>query len=165
MRLKIYFVLSFSFLIAFFMDTAVFPRWNLFHIVPFVMLALTLASEHVFSIQTSIIISSFGGLFEDLLCENIVGLTSAICLIAVVIYEKLPRDSETKPFILFLYYSLLASFVEIMRALVAIIIGMRFSFLNSILYGVVPRAILTGLIALTFVAFFKPLFKRQVDTI
>ena len=165
MRFKVYVVLSFSFLIAFFMDTAVLPKWNLFHIVPFVMLALTLASEHVFSIQTAILISSFGGLFEDLLCENIIGLTSALCLLAVVVYEKLPRDSETKPVILFLYYSALASFVEIMRALVSIIIGMRFSFINSVLYGVIPRAAITGLIALAFVAFFKPLFKRQVDTI
>ena len=102
MALKKYAVLASSFLIALFLDTAVLPKWNLFSLVPFVMLSLMLGVEQVFSLQTAILIGAFGGLFEDLLCENMIGLTPALCLLMAVAYEKLPKDSDTKPPILFL---------------------------------------------------------------
>ena len=152
-----------AFLVALFLDTAVLPKWNLFSLVPFAMLALMLASEQVFSLQTAILIGALGGVLEDVLCENMVGLTSALCLLAAVVYEKLPRDSDTKPLILGLYCLLLALAVEILRALVAWVVGMRFSFLNAVLYGALPRAMLTGLWALAYMRLFKPLLKRQVD--
>ena len=161
--MKKHIVLIASFLIALFLDTAVLPKWNLFHMVPFVMLALMLASEQVFSLQTAILIGAFGGLFEDLLCENMIGLSPALCLLASILYEKLPKDSDTKPFILGIYCMLLAFAVEILRAAAAWIIGMRFGFLNAVLYGALPRALLTGMWALAYMAFFKPLLKRQVD--
>ena len=143
MTIKRYAALIFSFVVALFLDTAVLPKWNLFDLVPFVMLALMLASQQVFSLQTAILIGAFGGLFEDLLCENMIGLTPALCL----------------------YCLLLALAVEVLRALAARIIGMRFSFLDAVLYGALPRALLTGLWALLFMAVFKPLLKRQVDTV
>lgn len=165
MALKKYAYLIVSFVIALFLDTAVLPKWNLFHIVPFVMLSLMLASEQVFSLQTAILIGAFGGLFEDLLCENMIGLTPALCLLTAVAYEKLPKNSDTKSAILGLYCLVLAFVLEIMRALVAWVIGMRFGFVNTILYGSLPRALLTGLWALMFMAIFKPILKRQVDAI
>ena len=134
MTIKRYAALIFSFVVALFLDTAVLPKWNLFDLVPFVMLAL-------------------------------IGLTPALCLLAAVAYEKLPKDIDTKPFILGLYCLLLALAVEVLRALAARIIGMRFSFLDAVLYGALPRALLTGLWALLFMAVFKPLLKRQVDTV
>ena len=163
MALKKHGALILSFVIALFLDTAVLPRWNLFSLVPFVMLALTLGTEQVFSLQTAILIGAFGGLFEDLLCENMIGLTPALCLLAAVAYEKLPKDSDTKPLILGFYCLVLALAVEILRALAAWVIGMRFSFLNAVLYGALPRAMLTGLWALAYMQLFKPLLKRQVD--
>ena len=45
MAIKRYAVLVFFFVAALFLDTAVLPKWNLFDMVPFVMLALMLASE------------------------------------------------------------------------------------------------------------------------
>ena len=165
MTIKRYAALIFSFVVALFLDTAVLPKWNLFDLVPFVMLALMLASQQVFSLQTAILIGTFGGLFEDLLCENMIGLTPALCLLAAVVYEKLPKDIDTKPFILGLYCLLLALAVEVLRALAARIIGMQFSFLDAVLYGALPRALLTGLWALLFMVVFKPLLKRQVDTV
>ncbi len=163
MALKRQAVLILSFVISFFLDTAVLPKWNLFSMVPFVMLSLMLASEQVFSLQTAILIGALGGLFEDLLCENMIGLTPALCLLAAAAYEKLPRDSDTKPAILGLYCLILAFGVELMRALAAWVIGMRFGFLNALVYGALPRALLTSLWALLFMALFKPLLKRQVD--
>ncbi len=165
MALKKYAALVLSFVIALFLDTAVLPKWNLFDMVPFVMLALMLGAEQVFDIQTAILIGAFGGLFEDLLCENMIGLTPALCLLAAVVYEKLPKDSDTKPILLGVYCLLLALAVEVLRALVARVIGMRFSFLDAVLYGALPRALLTGLWALLFMALFKPLLRRQVDTV
>ncbi len=163
MALKKYAALIVTFSIALFLDTAVLPKWNLFKMVPFVMLALMLASEQTFSLQTAIVIGALGGLFEDLLCENMIGLTSALCLFAAVAYEKLPKDSDTKPWILGLYFLALAFGVELFRALVSWIIGMRFDFFGAILYGMLPRALLTGLWGLLFMSLFKPLLKRQVD--
>ena len=163
MALKRYAVLILSFGVALFLDTAILPKWNLFHMVPFVMLALMLAAEQVFSLQTALLVGALGGLFEDLLCENMIGLTPALCLLAAAVYEKLPKDSDTKPLILGLYCLLLSFAVEGMRALVAWVIGMRFDFGNALLYGALPRALLTGLWALLFMALFKPLMKRQVD--
>ena len=165
MAFKKHAALILSFVIAFFLDTAVLPKWNLFNMVPFVMLALMLASEQVFSLQTAILIGAFGGLFEDLLCENMIGLTSALCLLSAVAYEKLPKDSDTKPLILGLYCLLLALAVEVLRALAAWVVGMRFSFANAVLYGALPRAMLTGLWALAYMQVFKPLLKRQVDAV
>ena len=165
MAVKRHAALAFSFVIALFLDTAVLPKWNLFRMVPFVMLALMLASEQVFSLQTAILIGAFGGLFEDLLCENMIGLTPALCLLAAVVYEKLPKDSDTKPSILGLYFMLLAFAVEVMRALAAYVIGMRFDFLTSLLYGALPRSALTGLWALGVCALYKPLLRRQVDAV
>ena len=92
-----------------------------------------------------------------------IGLTPALCLLAAVVYEKLPKNSDTKPPILGLYCALLALAAEVLRALAAWVIGMRFGFLNAMLYGALPRALLTGLWALIFMAIFKPLLKRQVD--
>lgn len=163
MALKRYAVLMVSFLIALFLDTAVLPKWNLFGMVPFVMLSLTLASEQVFSLQSAILIGAFGGLFEDLLCENMIGLTPALCLLAAVVYAKLPKNSDTKPWILGLYCLLLALVVEVLRALVAWVVGMRFDFLTALLYGALPRAMLTGLWAVCCMKLFAPLLKRQVD--
>ena len=165
MAVKRYFVLILSFAVALFLDTAVLPKWNLFDLVPFVMLALMLASQQVFSLQTAILIGAFGGLFEDLLCENMIGLTPALCLLSAVVYEKLPRDRDTKPFILGLYCLVLALAVEALRALVAWVIGMRFSLWNEMLYGALPRALLTGLWAMIGIALFKPLLRRQVDAV
>lgn len=165
MALKRYAVLILSFTVALFLDTAVLPKWNLYHMVPFVMLALMLGAEQVFDIQTAILIGACGGFLEDLLCENMIGLTPALCLLAAVVYEKLPKDSDTKPFILGLYCLVLALAVEVLRALVAWVIGMRFSFLDAVLYGALPRALLTGLWALLCMALFKPLLKRQVDAV
>ena len=163
MALKRIFFLLLSCIVVLFLDTAVLPKWTLFHLVPFLMLALMLASEQVFSLQTAILIGAFGGLFEDLLCENMIGLTPALCLLAAVAYERLPKDSETKPFIIGTYCMILAFAVELLRAVAAYIIGMRFSFGNAILYGMLPRALLTSLWAMLFMALFKPLLKRQVD--
>ena len=67
MALKKHAALILSLVIALFLDTAVLPKWNLFSLVPFVMLALMLAAEQVFSIQTAILIGALGGLLEDLL--------------------------------------------------------------------------------------------------
>ena len=163
MAFKRYFVLIISFPTALFLDTAVLPKWNLFHMVPFLMLALTLASTQIFSLQSAIVVGAMGGLFEDLLCENMIGLTPALLLLAAVTYVKLPKDSDTKPLVLGLYFAFLALGVELMRALVSRVIGMRFSLLSALLYGMLPRALLTGLWGLIFMAAFKPLLKRQVD--
>ncbi|MBQ6147024.1 MAG: hypothetical protein IJI82_08330 [Clostridia bacterium] len=163
MALRKHVTLFLFFGICLFLDTAVLPRWNLFKMVPFVMLALTLAADQVFSLQTAMVIGAFGGLFEDLLCENMIGLTPALCLLSAVVYEKLPKNSDTKPPILGLYCALLALAAEVLRALAAWVIGMRFGFLSAVLYGALPRALLTGLWALIFMAIFKPLLKRQVD--
>ena len=163
MALKKHAVLILSLVIALFLDTAVLPKWNLFSLVPFVMLALMLAAEQVFSIQTAILIGALGGLLEDLLCENMIGLTPALCLLAAVAYDKLPKNSDTKPAILGLYCMLLAFALEIVRALASWVIGMRFGFVNAVLYGALPRALLTGLWALIGMALLKPLLKRQVD--
>lgn len=165
MALKRYFVLTVSFAAALFLDTSVLPKWNLFGVVPFVMLALMFAAEQVFSLQAAIVIGALGGLLEDILCENMIGLTPALCLLAAVVYEKLPRDSDTKPLILALYCMALAFAVEILRALTAWVIGMRFGFINAVLYGALPRSLLTGLWALAGMALFKPLLKHQVDAI
>ncbi len=94
-----------------------------------------------------------------------IGLTPALCLLMAVAYDKLPKDSDTKPAILGLYCLLLAFVLEVMRALVAWVIGMRFGFVNTMLYGSLPRALLTGLWALMFMSIFKPLLKRQVDAV
>ena len=163
MALKKHAALVFSFVAALFLDTAVLPKWNLFSMVPFVMLACMLAAEQVFSIQTAILIGALGGLMEDLLCENMIGLTSALCLLAAVVYEKLPKDNDTKPIILGLYCAVLAFAVECLRALAAWVIVMRFAFWIEMLYGALPRALLTGLWALAGMALYKPLLKRQVD--
>ncbi len=163
MALKRQAVLFLSFDTALLLDTAILPKWNLFHMVPFVMLALMLAAEQVFSLQAAIIIGTLGGLFEDLLCENMIGLTPALCLLAAVAYDKLPKNSDTKPAILGLYCMLLAFALEIVRALASWVIGMRFGFVNAVLYGALPRALLTGLWALIGMALLKPLLKRQVD--
>ena len=163
MTFKKYSILVLSFLITLFLDTAVLPKWNLFHIVPFLMLALTLAAEQVFSIQTAIVIGALGGLFEDLLCENMIGPTPALLLLAAVAYVKLPKDSDTKPVVLGLYFAILAFGVELMRALVSKVIGMRFDLLNALLYGMLPRSLLTGLWGMLWMVLFKPLLKRQVD--
>lgn len=165
MALKKYAALATAFLFSLMLDTAILPKWNLFHVVPFVMLALTLAAQQTFSLQTAIVIAAFGGLFEDLLCENMIGLTPALCLLAAVVYERLPRDRDAKAFLLWLYSAALAMAVEMLRAMVAWVIGMRFSFLNAMLYGALPRAVLTGLWALGYMALFKPLLKRQVDAV
>lgn len=163
MALKKHAALVLSFIAALFLDTAVLPKWNLFSMVPFVMLACMLAAEQVFSIQTAILIGALGGLMEDLLCENMIGLTSALCLLAAVAYEKLPKNNDSKPIILGLYCGALAFMVELLRALAAWVIGMRFAFWTEMLYGALPRALLTGLWALAGMALFKPLLKRQVD--
>lgn len=163
MALKRYAVLILSFVAALLLDTAILPKWNFFHMVPFVMLALMLSTEQVFSLQAAIVIGALGGLFEDLLCENMIGLTPALCLLAAVAYEKLPKNSDTKPAVLGLYCMLLAFALEIARALASWVIGMRFGFANAVLYGALPRALLTGLWALLGMTIFKPLLKRQVD--
>ena len=163
MALKKQAALAASFIAALFLDTAVLPRWNLFALVPFVMLALVFAAEQVFSLQNAIVIAALGGLFEDLLCENMIGLTPALCLLAAVAYEKLPKDSDTKPLILGLYCGGLALALEFMRALAAWVIGMRFGLWYEMLYGALPRALLTGMWALGAMALFKPLLRRQVD--
>lgn len=165
MAFRRYATLIITFIVALFLDTAVLPRWNLFRLVPFVMLALMLAADQTFSLQAAIVIGALGGLFEDLLCENMIGLTPALCLLAAVAYEKLPRDSDTKSAILGLYCMILAFCVELLRALVSYVIGMRFGFVNALLYGALPRALLTGLWALLFMALFKPLLRRQVDAV
>lgn len=163
MALKKYVALSFSFLIALFLDTAILPKWNLFRLVPFVMLALILAADHVFSLQDAIVIAALGGLAEDIVCENMIGLTPALCLLSAVAYEKLPKNSDTKPVILLLYCLVLSFCLELMRALAAWVIGMRFGFVNALLYGALPRAMLTSVWALALMGIYKPILKRQVD--
>lgn len=165
MAFKKYSVLALALVISLFLDTAVLPKWNLFSMIPFLMLALTLASQQVFSMQTAMVIGALGGLAEDLLCENMIGLTPALLLLATMAYKKLPKDSDTKPIILGSYFGFLTFGVELLRACASWIIGMRFGFLNAILYGMLPRALLTGLWGLLYMSLFKPLLRRQVDAV
>jgi|GEM_PF-1779376 len=165
MALKKYLVLILSFVAALFLDTAVLPRWNLFHLVPFVMLAVMLAADHVFSLQDAILIGALGGLLEDILCENMIGLTSALCLAAAVLFRGVIRDRDSKLFLVVPCFALMALGVELIRALAAWGIGMRFGFVNALLYGMLPRAALTGLWGLLFTALFRPLLKGQVDAV
>lgn len=164
MALKKYFALALAFIAALFLDTAVLPKWNLFHLVPFVMFALMLAAERLFSLQDAILIGAFGGLLEDILCENMIGLTSALCLLAAVAFHQITQKNELKPAIAGLLFAALAFLLEAARALAAYVIGMRFSVFGALVYGAFPRAILTGLWGLLFLALFRPLLKGQVDS-
>ena len=58
MALRKHVTLFLFFGICLFLDTAILPRWNLFKMVPFVMLALTLAADQVFSVQTAMVIGA-----------------------------------------------------------------------------------------------------------
>lgn len=163
MVLKKHLSLVISFFTALVLDTAVLPKWNLFHLVPFVMLAVMLAADHVFSLQDAILIGALGGLLEDILCENMIGLTPALCLLAAVLFRGIIRDRDSKLYLVTPCFAGMALGVELVRALAAWAIGMRFGFVNALLYGMLPRAALTGLWGLLFTAIFRPLLKGQVD--
>ena len=87
----------------------------------------------------------------------------AVCKCCKIVLRKVTVRAADN--VLYLYCLFLALAVEVLRALAARVIGMRFSFLNAVLYGALPRALLTGLWALLFMTIFKPLLKRQVDNL
>lgn len=151
------------FVVSLFLDTAVLPRWNAFGLVPFVMLALSLSVTAMFSLQSGLVIGALGGLMEDLLCESMVGLTPALCLLAAAALHRVLMENQPKPLLLFLLFTALAFLVELLLGSLSWLIGMRFAFGATMVYGALPRAILTGLWTMAFMWLFRRVRKGQVD--
>ena len=161
MKRRVYLLVCF--VLCLFLDTAVFPAWNLFSLIPYTMLALTLAVCRVFDLQEAMIVAGAGGLLEDLLCQSFLGFSSALYLLAAAALYAVQRKNVLKPLAGFFIFTGLAFLTELLRALCSLALGGRFSLLPSLAYGAFPRALLTALWALLLARFFRPLLKGQVD--
>ena len=145
-----------------FLDTAVFSRWNLFSLRPWMMLALTLSAAACFSLQAGMVLGILGGFCQDILCGTAFGITPALFLLAAVLLHIILKKNTVKPYVLFLFLTALALGYELLLALLAWVLGGRVS-LYGLLYGALPRALLTGGAGLLLKKAFRPLLKGQVD--
>lgn len=145
------------------LDTAVLPWWNLFNLVPFVLLALVLTVVRLFSLQEALVMGAIGGLAEDMICHSSLGLSSALCLLCAAAYYALEKGNGLKPLVSFVCVVGLAFLSEAFRAGAAWLIGMRFAFGYAMIYGAFPRALLTGAWAMALQGLLRPLLKGQVD--
>ena len=72
------------------------------------------------------------------------------------------KKNTVKPYVLFLFLTALALGYELLLALLAWVLGGHVS-LYGLLYGALPRALLTGGAGLLLKKAFRPLLKGQVD--
>lgn len=144
------------------LDTAVWPKWNLFGLRPWMVLALTLALTAVFSLQMGMVFGAVCGLCADILCGPALGLRPGLYLLCAVVLHVCIRKNTPKPYVLFLLFCALAFAYEGVQALCGWILGGRVS-LYALLYGAVPRALLTGAVGMLLKRMCRPLLKGQVD--
>ena len=79
-----------------FLDTAVFSRWNLFSLRPWMMLALTLSAAACFSLQAGMVLGILGGFWQDILCGTALGITPALFLLAAVLLHIMLKKKYRK---------------------------------------------------------------------
>lgn len=144
------------------LDTAVLPKWNLFGLRPWMMLALTLTATLCFSLQTGMVLGAIGGFCADILCGPALGLRPGLYLILAVILHVCTRKNTPKPYVLFALLTALAIAFEGVMALCGWVLGGHVSG-YALLYGAVPRAALTGGVCLLLKRMCRPLLKGQLD--
>lgn len=152
------------FILCLLLDTAVLPKWNLFGLRPWMVLALTLTATLCFSLQTGMVLGAMGGLCADLLCGPAVGLRPGLYLLLAVVLHLCTRKNTPKPYVLFALFAGLTLLFEGVMALCGWVLGGHVS-LYALLYGAVPRALLTGGLCLLLKRLCRPLLKGQVDNL
>ena len=161
--IKRIFCLILSFLLAFLLDTALFPRLIPYAVRPAVMLALVLGLSASYSLWTAGACAALGGLAEDLLCSEAIGISSACYLIAAVILSSLLRKNTFKKGILYLIISGICMIAEGMKALFFRLYGARFDVLYTYLFGGLARSFTSAACALLFISLFIRIGKGRIE--
>lgn len=161
--IKKIFCLLLCFLIAFILDTALLPRLLPYTIRPVIMLSLVLALSASFSLWTAGAAAALGGLAEDLLCSEAIGLSSAMFLIAAAILSALLHKNTYKKGILFLLMTGLALLSEGVGAFFFRLYGAGFDIMYTFFFNGLGRSFATAAVALLFISFFAELKKGRIE--
>lgn len=161
--IKKVFCLLLCFFIAFILDTALLPRLLPYTLKPIAMLALVLALSASFSLWTAGVAAALGGLMEDLLCSEAIGLSAALFLIAAVGLTSILHKNTFKKGILYLIMTGLAFAVEGMEAFFFRLYGATFDFWYSFFFTGLCRSFVTAACALLLISLFTQLNKGRIE--
>ena len=161
--IKRVFCLLLCFMTAFLLDTALLPHLIPYAVRPSVMLAFVLALSVSFSLWTAGAAAAVGGLAEDLLCSEAIGLSSSSFIIAAVILSMLLHKNTFKKGILYLIMVGLALLSEGIGAFFFRLYGSEFDILYTYVFGGLGRSLITSGCALLFVSLFTQLKKGRIE--
>lgn len=161
--IKRIFCLLLCFFTAFILDTALLPRLLPYMLRPAVMLALVLAISALLSLWTAGAIAALGGLAEDLMCSEAIGLSAALYLIAAVILSSLLHKNTFKKGIQYLILTGLALLTEGLQALFFRMYGAGFDYLYTFFFSGLCRSLVTAGCALLFISLFTLLKKGRIE--
>lgn len=161
--IKRIFCLLGCFFIAFLLDTALLPRSIPYIIRPVIMLSLVLALSVSFSLWIAGAAAALGGLAEDLMCSEAVGLSPAMFLIAAVILSALLHKNTFKKGILYLVMAGLALLAEGVGAFFFRLFGAGFDGLYTYFFGGLGRSFATSACALLFISLFTQVKKGRIE--
>lgn len=161
--IKRIFFLLLSFFAAILLDAALFPRLIPYAVRPRVLTALVLALCACYSLWTAGAVAALGGLAEDLICSETIGLTSAALLIAAVILASLLNKNTFKKGVLFLIMTGIAFITEAFCAFFFRLYGAGFDALYTLVFGGLGRSLVTAACAPVFLSLFTQLNKGRIE--
>ena len=147
-------LLTVCFIPAVYLDTAVLPALLPYLLRPMCLLSLIFSASDVFSLREAGCLCVLGGITEDMLCSEALGLTTAVYLAAAAILGAvLHRNSLKKGFLMALLY-ILAVFVQLLTGGFFLLYGAKTDFLYSLLFPALCRALWTAVLAMGLRALF-----------
>lgn len=161
--IKKIFCLLVCFIIALIADMALLPRLLPDMLRPSLMLALVLALSASFPLWTAGIVAAAGGVAEDLLCAEAIGLSSAGFILAAVILSSLLHKNTYKRGFLFLIMTGLSLLSEGLCALFFRLYGAKFDMLYTFFFDGLCRSLLCSFCSLLLISLFTQLKKGRIE--
>lgn len=160
--IKRIFCLTISFFVAILLDTVLLPRLVPYAIRPSAMMALVLAMSVSLSLWSAGAVAALGGLAEDMLCSEAVGLSSATLLIAAAVLSSLLHKNTFKKGILYLVMTGIILLMEGISAFFFRLFGAKFDILYTLFFNGLFRSLGTSLCALLLISFIEKLKKGRI---
>ena len=148
-----------------FLDTAVLRFVSLYGIRPSVVLALALATAEAFSVQSGLVIAAVGGLTVDVICSTTLGLTPACYRIEVLLYYACVKAPTKRAGVRYVRMLLCAFASGALLFLSSLLLGTAASIPRTLLFLVLPGALLTAAVGLGLFAWLRAMQRGQVERI
>lgn len=161
--IKRVFCLLLCFLAAIVLDASLLPRLLPYAVRPSLVTAFVLALSVSYSLWIAGAAAALGGLAEDMLCSESIGLSSAVFILGALILSSLLQKNTFKKGILYLLMTAVVLLGEALSAGFFRLFGAKFDILYTFFFDGLGRSLVTSGCALLFIALCAKLNRGRIE--